>query len=345
MAMSKTNSRISSDVSMKNDSPLSNKRVIWYYNNNTEDSSNSSWIPFNDIDNEIVENAFSKQFRKVELDDYIVDLDKLIQIDKQDISIKRSIKRHIHSSNETAPLRSERFYTSQKLVKSLHGNDTNDRRFLNKVRKRFETLSTNEKLDKAADGIIQEGIGIGREIEAKWIAEQLHLIQEKSANEIEKCLILLYTTESFLYRLINITLRENDQSKLDTLGPFIELLFHTDCSSSMCKIGYSGELYRGAQLDDETIQSYIDSIGKKKTWDAFSSTSKNRKKAQSFGNVLFIINRDKSTRYKYSGMDVSSISQYPDEEEVLIRASRNFLVENVEKDNRTNKYLIYLSLL
>jgi len=43
-------------------------------------------------------------------------------------------------------------------------------------------------------------------------------------------------------------------------------------------------------------------------------------------------------------MDISAISHYPEEEEVLIRAARNFIVEKVEKDNDNGKYIIFLSL-
>ena len=83
----------------------------------------------------------------------------------------------------------------------------------------------------------------------------------KTIFEIEKCIISLYTQESFLYRLINSSLRENDQTKLNTLGAFSQLLFHCDCSSTISKFGYAGELYRGAQLDEETIESYKKAIG------------------------------------------------------------------------------------
>ncbi len=297
-----------------------------------------------DIDNEIVDEAFSKNRKKLELDDYYIDLDKCIQINKQDSSIQRSIKRCICQPHE-APLRSERFYVSQKLVKSFNDNDSNDRRFINEWRRRYKNMSVNEKLQKAADGIRKEGILLGKNVEADWIAQQLCLVKNKPDLEVGKCIIELYTHESFLYRLVNTTLRENDQSKVDTLGAFAQLLFQCDCSSFVGKSGYAEELYRGAQLDEQTIESYKQAIGQTKTWDAFSSTSKNRKKATSFGNVLFIINRDKSAKYKFSGIDVSDISHYSDEEEVLIRAARNFIVENVEREDNTGKYLIFLSLI
>ncbi|CAF1382301.1 unnamed protein product, partial [Adineta ricciae] len=326
--MAKTNEKLCERLKRKN--------VIWYYNDQKDEDENENWIPLNDIDNEIVENAFLKNEKQVELDDYLIDLDKMIQMEKDDYSKKRFVKRSIIETNhQSISLRCQRFYTTEKPVQSSEENNSKEHCLISQIQKEFGNLSMNEILHKASNGIRHEGILIGKAIEGEWIANQLELVAEKSIDEIEKCLISLYTRESFLYLLINSTLRQNDQTKLETLGPFISLLSSTDCSSSMSQYGYSQELYRGAQLTDEIIDIYRKSIGRIRTWNAFSSTSQNRKKAECFGNVLFVINRDKSTRYKYSGMNVSSISQYPDEEEVLIRASRNFRVENVEKDDNS----------
>ncbi|CAF1510925.1 unnamed protein product [Rotaria sp. Silwood1] len=254
------------------------------------------------------------------------------------------IKRCVGLSSDYIGLRPERFYIPQKLVKSFSDWKSNDRRFINEWQRQNRGLSMNELLEQAADGIIKEGIQLCEPIEAKWIADELLLLKNKSNEEIEKRVVSIYTRESFLYRLVNATLRENDLSKLYNLGAFCWLLFHCDCSSTFLSLGYAGKLYRGAQLDKDTIESYRQAIGLVKTWDAFSSTSKNRKKAETFGNTLFIISLAKSAKYRYSGMDISSLSLYPDEEEVLIRASRNFFVDNIEQDNVTGKYLIYLSL-
>ena len=313
-----------------------NERWVWFYEN-------VCWIPFDDIVNQLIENAFREKRKEFQLDQSIIDLDKFIEIDKEDSSIRRPIKRSLLQQNQI-PIRSQRFSTSEKPVQSFNENDKNDRRFLNECRKRYRKMTLDQLLDQSAQGIVQEGILLEKQSEAQWIAEQLRSFQGKSREDLEKIVIYLYTFESFLYRLINRTLRENDHSKLDTLGPFIQILFRCDCSPSTDKVGFNGILYRGAQLDDQTIQSYQQSIGSVKTWDAFASTSKNRSQAECYGNVLFIITHQKSTRYRYSGMDISAISFYPLEEEVLIRAGRDFLVEKVEEDPLKKKFFIYLSL-
>lgn len=315
------------------------KRTVWSYN-----TGDSSWVRFADIDNEIVEAAYRRdEKQEVELDDAFVDLSRRVQKKKRNLTIEQPIKREELLLDQNN-LRPERFYVEPKLVKSFSDSDSNDRRFIKEWKRRHARVSTDQLLDLAASGILREGRLLNQSIEAEWISSQLAAMKGKSSEEMNKTVLNLYTRESFLYRLINATLRDNDQSKLDTLGAFSQLLFHCDCSPDLRPFGYQGELYRGAQLDEETIQSYEAAVGKVKTWDAFSSTSKVRATAESFGNVLFIINRAKSTKYRFAGMDISSISAYPEEEEVLIRAARDFLVEKVERNDKKDKYLIYLAL-
>ncbi|CAF1008709.1 unnamed protein product [Didymodactylos carnosus] len=43
-------------------------------------------------------------------------------------------------------------------------------------------------------------------------------------------------------------------------------------------------------------------------------------------------------------LDVSSVSQYPAEEEVLLPAQINFIVDKVDYDENTKKYTIYLAI-
>jgi hypothetical protein len=315
------------------------KRIVWSY-----DTGDSSWVRFADIDNEIVEAAYRRNEKKeVELDEAFVDLPRRIQKKKRNLTIEQPIKREELVLDQNN-LRPERFYTEPKLVKAFSDSDSNDRRFLKEWQRRHARASTDELLELTASGILLEGRVLNQSIEAEWITSELRAMKGKSNPEINKTLLSLYTRESFLYRLINATLRDNDHSKLDNLGAFSRLLFHCDCSPDLRSLGYQGELYRGAQLNEETIQSYEAAVGKVKTWDAFSSTSKIRATAESFGNVLFIINRAKTTKYRFSGMDISSISAYPEEEEVLIRAARDFLVEKVERNDKKDKYLIYLAL-
>ncbi|CAF4464799.1 unnamed protein product [Didymodactylos carnosus] len=81
-------------------------------------------------------------------------------------------------------------------------------------------------------------------------------------------------------------------------------------------------------------------IGTKKCWFGFTSTSKNRRKAQDFGNTLFIIDIS-----FVSGLDISQYSNFPQEEEVLFPAGTKFQINHVEYDEQQNKHNIYIKLL
>lgn len=121
-------------------------------------------------------------------------------------------------------------------------------------------------------GILKEGELLGQDFVAARMSEQLRNCTNDE--EILACVARLYSAESFLYKLLNSTLRDKDMSKLDTLGPFCVLLWLRLRSNEDKR---DQLLYRGMKLTDEMI------------WNSFTSTLKDRRIAQRFGNTLFII--------------------------------------------------------
>ncbi|CAF4129103.1 unnamed protein product, partial [Rotaria sp. Silwood1] len=86
-------------------------------------------------------------------------------------------------------------------------------------------------------------------------------------------------------------------------------------------------VYRGLNLTDEEREEFINKEDGIIEFKAFTSTSKNRELAELFGNTLLIIDLSPEltswrTRLmngkRYSGADVSNVSNFPDEEEFLI---------------------------
>ncbi|UJR24476.1 hypothetical protein I4U23_005851 [Adineta vaga] len=161
--------------------------------------------------------------------------------------------------------------------------------------------------------------------------------------------------ESFLYHKLNSIMRlvadEKHYSvwlhKIETFEPFALLLNnHIDESKS----DKSKIVYRDAYLTDEMIQNYYTAIRRPKdlnedddmtpSFPAFTSCSRNRAKAEEYENVLFIIelifNRS---------VDVSQFSDYPDEEEEIIKPGVLFVIENIEYDSECGKHLIDLSII
>ncbi|CAF1243553.1 unnamed protein product [Didymodactylos carnosus] len=100
------------------------------------------------------------------------------------------------------------------------------------------------------------------------------------------------------------------------------------------------DVYRGSQLDQSEIKAYSEAIGEYKCWLGFTSTTKNREVAQMFGDTLFIIDASSC-----GGSDISLLSQFTDEEEVLLPAGATFKIHKVVFDQETQKYCIFLELL
>ena len=67
--------------------------------------------------------------------------------------------------------------------------------------------------------------------------------------------IKAYTAGTFLYRVLNKAFREEDMSKVDSMGPFCQLLnkaiqnenYHTKAGVE----GFTGTVWRGATLTEE----------------------------------------------------------------------------------------------
>ncbi|CAF1539002.1 unnamed protein product [Adineta ricciae] len=127
-------------------------------------------------------------------------------------------------------------------------------------------------------------------------------------------------------------------SKVDTLGPFCSILNHS--FRSLSDYAYGGVVYRGILLTPEEVNCYENARDDFLQWDSFVSTTKNRNLAMLYGNTLFTIEMDMYA----SGLDISSFSNFPAEEEVLIRPGRAFSINDMEFNTADNKYHINISI-
>jgi hypothetical protein len=89
------------------------------------------------------------------------------------------------------------------------------------------------------------------------------------------------------------------------------------------------------------IEEYKQAINRFIVWPAFTSTSKDRGVAENFGNTLFIIRL--LERQPQSVSDISSLSIYPNEQEVLLVDGYLFHVEWIEFNSKSGKYQIDLA--
>ena len=336
------------------------KCVEWMWQSNPNPWSKSetpTWSHYSDIENLIMEEAYSKGETKAVLDDYYIDLEKNLQISNTDSYKQRPVKR-MERKREDKHLCEERF---EDLPVST-GRSFGGRygwvspfiiEFQRTLKLKPEQLPSTQPdlipmlVDKAAEGIIEEGKRIRKKEEALKMASML---QEKKHQGIEKVwqrCAYLYSLKSFLYETINATMRlvvdqeHNDawKSKVPTLGPFCLLLWDDPMNQ---KVKTDKIVYRGANLNPEQIAKYEEMAKDQDmygSFQAFTSCSRNRKKAEEIGNVLFIM--DLLVAFT---ADLAEVGNYPDEEAELVMPGVCFRVTKVEYDGKNKKHLIYLKL-
>jgi len=357
--------------------PIFKRRAYWMYKINE-----GEWSHYSDIDNEIIEDAFSSDKAEVILNhNHVLDLKALQQISRTNPNEEAvQIKRETDFVIQEEYIREERFHLPIAAVKAatisadslemhppmiiewakrnnlkvdLYSSIINPSYFEN-------GLEYIQKIIKmAAEGILQKGIELEKKEEAEWISNQLlealaKFEQEKAWSIIEDSCIMLYTRESFLYKSINKMLREEDSSQLDILGPFCHLLNgFIEARTYDFGTGCFQDTFRGVNLTPEMLQEYKSACERKFvfTWPGFTSTSRSREKAEAFGNTLFVFANNlprvsdlqQLTYMVKRGLTIEKKSAFPQEQEVLYPANSRFIIGKIEQNPTTGKNIIYLN--
>jgi len=337
-------------------------RVQWMWNSSVDPFSTSNlneWRTYSDVENLIIENAYTTGQTHAVLDNYCIDIEHKLQISNNDIKKQRPVKRIVCSKDDKC-LRIERFLPDPVAPDRPFGDQYGFiSPFIKEIVKDLKltrnTLpSKNEAIvpviaEKAALGIIEEGKKVGRQVEGEYLADILRSQVEFGIEAIWEFCVYLYSLDSFLYRKLNETMRfigseQHEQiwrSKISTLGPFCLFLWDNPLNNKITKPGTI--LYRGARLSDDLIASFIDDCSKDvRPWhsfQAFTSCTRNRKVAEIYGNALFIM----KTKIAFT-VNIQTISQFTQEEEELLFPGVSFTVDHVEVEHDTKKHLIYLTL-
>ena len=105
-----------------------------------------------------------------------------------------------------------------------------------------------------------------------------------------------------------------------------------------------GNLWRALTLDQEKLDKFKDSVGKKIGFPAFSSSAKQKAGTAAFvGNTLMKITfPDPPRKDCIYPIDISSFSVYEKEEEVLFPAGSIFNIKDYGYDKNSDKVLINL---
>jgi hypothetical protein len=354
-----------SEIKMDNDQSTSHAslssrqpRIEWVWKSNADPwgSEPAQWCAFSDVETAIIEEASQQKLPEAVLDNYYISFKDFVQVSKDDTSKQRPVKRMVNK--EENKLREARF-----MPNPINPSYSFGHYFLGGFRKAahmhfnlpgFAYTYENNSLEnavnrrrmvqKAAEGILIEGKMVGKQCEAQWLAQQLLNVIDGTAKEVWRVCARLYAMESFLYKKLNECMRlegdeEHEQlwkSKVATFGPFSLLLYYLGEYTS-------GEMtvYRGCNLNDDLIQQYRQKMLTEPhamvVFPAFTSTSKNRNKAEQFGNVLLVMDIDR----RYDGSDVSPYSPY-DEEEYLLAPYFAFSIRSCEFIENKNRWVIHL---
>jgi tetratricopeptide (TPR) repeat protein len=181
-------------------------------------------------------------------------------------------------------------------------------------------------------------------------SNELNLIKEFEENYSPNQSIWWYTRESFLYRLLNKALRTQN---IDLL--FLCRFFIRDIENQLKNFQYSSSIrvYRGQLMSIDELNQLKNSIGEYISINSFFSTSLKRENAIKFLNdysfsnnlhkVLFEINVNDQLNYRKPFANITSISYYSNEQEILFMLGSIFRLIDI-KQEENNLWIIQMNL-
>ncbi|CAF2166564.1 unnamed protein product [Rotaria magnacalcarata] len=176
-------------------------------------------------------------------------------------------------------------------------------------------------------------------------AKELKLIEEFDQGYAPRDAILWYSKQSFIYKLINQAFRTDNIDLLCKFG-FIFNDLSENLKPEHRKFFVSEEktltVYRGMRLDRHEFDKLNKNKGKLISTNGYLSTSRQKSKAESFCNkstrrwdtisVLLEITCDLEQMDKNTVFaDISQLSQYPHEQEVLFDVNSCFKINSIEE--------------
>lgn len=338
----------------------------WMWNASADPFSDKvppQWRPYSRADSTTIEQAFVAGKKRTMLEDYHIDLETSLQTSKHDPSKQRPIKRvsfekHQETSKEdrwtmnviSPP--SSTPYNGQYgwvpiFIKATARN-------LNLTRQQLpskDKTSIPKIVERAALGLIEESEMLGQEAmkDGQEFAAKLRETKNGTMQEVWNCCAYLYTKNSFLYRLLNETMRSIGrpgeehlwQSKVRTLGPYSLLLWDNPSSTEPSKV--KKPLYRGMPMTEDQFNSFRANSSKRPkpeySFQAFTSSSRQREVAEKFSeDALLII-----TVGMAFTVDLHPVSTFAEDEE-LILPGVCFTVERAQRNPSDGRYHIELTM-
>ena len=333
----------------------------WYCQSNRDEEQLTAYPP--DINQEI-ELAFLEKKSAIIIDKcHKIDLIKQVQInltnaDDQRRVVRRDLTRPRESRR--SPRDNKRFQHSATAIRTFN-LDTEFRGcdfiadWYKWITNGTLKLDKSELVDLTIDGILAEAKLYSDDEKVmddahRFVKELQQVRNARDIATIQEVCLKLYTEDSFLYRVINETLRDNNRSKFETLGPFCYLLYNYSGSSrnKQGKLPEKIVLYRGEPLTREAIEEYKAAVGKNVIWrwTQFVSTSKQRDVAEEFGDgkSLYVIEMRKRSASD-QGVCIASLSAFTAEDEVLLRPGIRFKMIKIEEEETGERHVIHIDII
>ncbi|CAF4645386.1 unnamed protein product [Rotaria sp. Silwood1] len=362
---------------------------IWMYQSNIDswdDTQTAEWTPYPDDVSAVIEQAFNAGLGHIFIDQcYKIDLEKLVQVNIEDVHRQRRIRRQIcmlyvnnneNIEDKTGILKRlcfplETSPRNSTAIDTLYRGSPFIRDWLLTFNYGQFVLTFDTIFPALLNGLKDEG---EKENEQKSIiseiVQELNAVRDKTSENKERdrmkmlanCCAKLYTKHCYIFRVVNTALRENDREKLHTLGPYCYVLYNyvgRPCEDFFSIRRYfwhkfhatessSVTVYRGDYITSERIEEYRQAAGNKHKyfkWLPFVSTSLKQNVAENFGFNVTYVIELRRHSCDDQFTFLDQNTHYKQEEELLLRPGTRFRVTAVQYDNLTRRPLIYIKIL
>ena len=368
-------------------SPPSKNGVTWECQTSRDPWDNSldaKWTSYPAEISTTLERAFQSGTDQTNIDDlYRIDFRELVQISIDNPSRQQPIRRlHLELSVENDVRAKNNIVCRERfsfpLTMTSHASATVDTAYYGSQFVRDWLLAfTHGKLDVKCDAIFPaliHGLAFEGRNEAENvvnnIVHDLDTVREETSKQkecrrmmkLQDCCLKLYTKQCYLFRTVNTALRDDDRTKLDTLGPYCYLLYNCVGRHNNHDLSIRQHLqrivhpnksqtmiaYRGDHASRKEINEYRQAAGLKDKyfkWLPFVSTSTDRDVAETFGsNVLYIIElQHYLSNDQFTRLDKNSFIEC--EKEILLRPGVRFQVITVKSDDISGRALIHIKII
>lgn len=333
-----------------------NDQGIWFWqsnNNPWNKKEKEEWTQYSELENYMIESAFTQKSNYADLENSIISLKHFVQISKELVVKQIPIKR-VYKAKETKKATKEIFFLPTKKPKPDQVYETipfiyewcqkNHVLFELKEDGLIDPKTLNEDSNTffttLMQGVLFELVIMGSEKLAMKSNEKLKEILDTDPKTIIKPLILNWLSLPKFYNLLNDTVFRHDSQKLDTLGPYAYIihLFIMNGSQKTSNFFYGDTIYKGLTLNDEQIDFFREVYARNEyfSWCSFFLYEKDVTIAKKKGNSLLVIDLEENL----GGIDLAKYTGQTLQGEIMLPPNSYFKIESIEKKESKNFFYL-----